>query len=132
MTAYTFENFAKNCMAAREAKEIYDRTEMVYNYLLNHKDEKFTPTELAQRLNEAKMYKFWIQSKDTVKNPLHILENMGLVGRESYKKIVNIECFGPVYKTDYKVIDGITYTGKILVHDDHFEKEVTMYRWFAL
>lgn len=122
-TAINFMDYVNHTVKGKEVLHAFERTHRVYNYLKAHKGEKFSPTEIAEEL-----YK-WGNYQATARE-LHILEKMGLVGREAYTKTIHIDC-GGYYKLVSKVFEGINFTAKVLVHEP-FDKEVTLYRWYAL
>ena len=121
----------KVCYTFDVSMDLFDRTMEVYTFLRDNKDE-FKPIEIAERLN----YKYGIfDGVDDIAymrvvRPLHLLEKMGLVSRNTYTKKVNINSYYPMRVKDVKIINGIEYVGYI--EKETYEKEVTYYKWFAL
>lgn len=127
--------FSKVCVSFAEGMELYNKTMKVYDFLNNHKGEKFSPTEIAESLgygwhlnDDKKKYVF----KDKVVKPLHWLLEMELIKRDSYTATLVFPEYGCEghYERDVKIIDGIVYTGRIWVEGE-YKKEVTMYEWYV-
>lgn len=124
MTAtINFADYAKHSIKGREMLRSFESAHKVYDYLNAHKGEKFSPKEIGEALYKYGNYQ-------ATARELHILEKMGLVGREAYTKMVHIDCEA-YYKLVRKVFEGTVFTAKVLTHEP-FDKEVTLYRWYAL
>lgn len=106
----TVKEFANLNSKMAEAFEQYSRTMEVYNFLCEHKGQKFTPTEIAKELgfvyhwliNEYAMD--WVNYYKVV-NPLYWLLETEEVKREESKIKITIEVKGgtkEIETTSYK------------------------------
>ena len=125
-TAVNFADYAKHSVKGREVLDAFEHTHKVYDYLNAHKGEKFSPKAIAEAL-----YK-WGNYQATARH-LHILEKMGLVGREAYTAILRETSNWPFYELVTKAFEGSNFTVEFVEDDEKpFEKEVTLYKWYAL
>lgn len=125
-TTVNFADYAKHTVKGRDVLDAFERTHKVYDYLNAHKGEKFSPKAIAEAL-----YK-WGNYQDTARH-LHILEKMGLVGREVYTAVLHEIPYWPYYELVAKTFEGSNFTVEFVKDDEKsFEKEVTLYKWYAL
>ena len=127
MTAtVNFADYAKHTVKGREMLRAFESAHKVYDYLNAHKGEKFSPKAIAEAL-----YK-WGNYQATARE-LHILEKMGLVGREAYTAVLRVIPNWPYYELVAKVFEGSNFTVELVEDDEEpFVKEVTLYKWYAL
>ena len=123
MTAITFMDFANNTVAGKDCATNFLHAEKILGYLTAHKGEQFAPKEIANVLNYSYQH---------VSRILGVLQKMNLVGAQAYKTTVHLKTPYCWWYTDKKVIDGITYTAKVYMENNEFDKEVTIHKWFAL
>jgi len=106
----TVKEFANLNSKMAEAFEQYSRTIEVYNFLVEHKGQKFTPTAIAEALGFT--YHFiingytmdWVNYYKVV-NPLYWLLEREEVKREEYKTTITVMSKGIIKemeKTCYK------------------------------
>ena len=128
----TMKNFAQVCVAFNDGLEMYERTEKVYNFLKENKGKEFSPKAIAKALGFFHHSDYFDDDfiyHDQVKNPLHWLLRMGLVGRTEHKEIITIDNPYPTKVKDVKVINGVEYVGYI--YKDTIEVTSKSYTWFA-
>lgn len=131
----TVKEFANLNSKMAEAFEQYSRTMEVYNFLCEHKGQKFTPTEIAKELGFV--YHFTAYAMDWVNyykvvNPLYWLLEREEIKREEIKTKITIEVEGHYeYKT--MRVDGIKYQSEYPLWVDGGTKEVekTSYKWYV-
>lgn len=122
--------------SAQNAKEQFERTFKVYNFLKEHKGEQFRPKELAEKIGFVTTLGGYLMPKQTyiehskVVRPLYWLKAMGLVNYDEVREPIEIEAWG--YRTKTKEVDGEIYTRRYFAKG---EKETIMTSkkyWYAL
>ena len=128
--AKMMEEFSKVCSAFNEGLEKYVKTMKVYEFLEKQTEPK-TPKEIAKALGFTWNFcDLTITNHQAVVDPLYWLLQMGLVERHPYEKTFVDTCYdGGYFKTDEKVIDGITYKANVWVEAKTREVTVECYKW---
>lgn len=132
---FTVERFSKVCVKMSEGFALFKQTEIIYNFLLAHKDCEFSPTEIGLALGAPFSYHLsWYDSDEVytkkISDSLYWLKELGLIGRNTYTKKVSIDLGYRQRVKDVKVIDGVEYVGYL--YKDTMEVDSTSYKWFAL
>lgn len=125
-TAVNFADYAKHSIKGREMLRAFGNAHNIYDYLNAHRGEKFSPKAITETL-----YK-WGNYQATARE-LHVLEKMGLVGREAYTAVLRVIPEWPYCELVTKAFEDSNLTEKFMENDEGFiEKKVTLYKWYAL
>lgn len=135
MKDFTAEKFAIVCVKMREGMRLFEQTQTIYNFLLEHKGEEFSPTEIGLALGKPFAYHYsWDDTDEAcvkkISDSLYWLLEIGLIDRNTYTQKITVELGYPQRVKDVKIIDGVEYVGYI--YKDTTEVISTSYKWFAL
>lgn len=129
------KDFAKVCVKMGEGMRLYEQTKTIYDFLLAHKGEEFSPAEIGLSLGIPFAWHCSWDNTDNacvkkIADSLYWLYEMKLIDRHSYTKKVTIDLGYKQRVKDIKIIDGIEYVGYI--YKTTMEVDSTSHKWFAL
>lgn len=135
MKDFTAEKFAKVCVKMEEGMRLFEQTQTIYNFLLEHKGKEFSPTEIGLALGKPFAYHYsWDNTDEAcvkkISDSLYWLLEIGLIDRNTYTQKITIKLDYPQRVKDVKVIDDVEYVGYIC--KDTMEVTSKSYKWFAL
>lgn len=132
---FNAKDFAKVCVKMGEGMRLYEQTKTIYDFLLAHKGEEFSPAEIGLAL--GKPFAWHCSWDDTdeacvkkIADSLYWLYEMKLIDRHSYTKKVTIDLGYKQKVKDIKIIDGVEYVGYI--YKTTMEVDSTSHKWFAI
>lgn len=132
---FTMERFASVCVKAGEGFNLFKQTETIYKFLVAHKGEEFSPTEIGLALGRSFVWhNHWDDTDEPyvkrISDSLYWLYNLGLINRNTYTQKITVDLGYKQRVRDVKVIDGVEYVGYI--YKDTMEVDSTSYKWFAM
>ena len=111
---FNADRFAQVCEAMHKGLALYKQTETIYNFLLAHKGEEFSPTQIGLALGKPFAWHCsWDNTDEAcvkkIADSLYWLYEMKLIGRNMYTQRITVDLGYPQKVKDIKIIDGVEY-----------------------